>query len=317
MNLELRIRGDSLSIDGQSIAIPAELLGDHGIELSSNIFGQFLSRVVYLVAHKRVNYDDHLARYAKMSAFTYGDARYESLLKLCCDFKTWRDDGWLLKEVRKNGQFIVRKKGTELALRIPAEMVCGAPLFPEKGEPISMHSPCFRPYLSPGYLFIISPFGGPSSTNGLARVYLNCTPQGACRVLMDISRFARANSLRFHAKFRNNPTHYLSSDSGVIYLSTEDFDRLRDPLVELLSAHIAHYNDRTSYFTKILLPGVSMATEMPSNRGSVKSYGEIRAADYAAAALHKALGSGLVTESAPSMSAVSHKGSELINVARD
>lgn len=289
MNLSIAITDNGLSLDGQFIPIPFETQQRLAKDGNDPQYRRFLVNVVYLVAHKRIDFEAHAAAVKSRSAYTRSSPVYVGLLEACCGFDQWDDRGWLLAGVRGDGNVELQRRGAELRVIAPFQTLVGSPSEDLVGKVVTVRSPSFRPHLSIGYHFIIGPNGGPAATDALVRIYLNCTPLGACLILMDLARYALETPLCFQAKFRNHPEEYGSADSGVIYLDPETFARHREALIAMFARHSAELKEATSYFTDRLMPGVSMATEKLGPRTTVKSFGELSAAQFVDDALRRRL----------------------------
>jgi hypothetical protein len=274
-NLHMVLHDALVEIDGQKIEIPAEASRRTDVQ-----FVKFLERVVYLVGHKRLDFKDYIQNYPNKSVNTFRDTRFEALLKACCGFTTWTDSSWIIAKVENAEELSVSRRMSGLRVRISREMIDGEITHPEIGTPVNLRNSCFRPNFSIGYFFIISAMGAPAFGEQLARLYLNCTASGACRTLLDLSRYAVEQGLKFQAKFRNDPADYGSSDSGVIYLSTEDLPAHREGLVEILRAHERLFVPKTSCFATRLLPGVGLGIETRNRGGAHKSFGEVESAAF-------------------------------------
>ncbi|WP_156170590.1 T3SS effector HopA1 family protein [Luteimonas sp. FCS-9] len=279
--LDLKISFDSVALDGQVIEIPEELRSERGVEESPRLVN-FITRVVYLVAHKRANYADYVSKAAVSSSFVSGDSSYQALMKSCCDFDKWLDSGWSLVDHERDDGLVIQKSGSKVKVRVSTELIDEIRPW-EGGAPrVTVRASCFRPYLSPGYFFIVSPHGGPE-TEEIVRIYLNCSALGACRLILDLSRISQESKFKFHAKFRNRSDQYLYSDGGVIYLEPGEFLARRELLTDLFKVHAEHLSDKISYFTEPLVPGAAFAVERVVRGRGVKSFGEKKSAEFAIA----------------------------------
>ncbi|MBV2155830.1 T3SS effector HopA1 family protein [Kitasatospora sp. SUK 42] len=195
-------------------------------------------------------------------------------------------------------EFTVELSG--VTVRVPASAVRSDGPRPAD-TPVTVELPAVRPAVSPGFLLVDGPYGGPTEGESLRRLYLHVEdPTAAPALWSALLRELAARSLRYRAKVLSRPWSYPRRDAVVLYLPqahTGELEALAAALRDLPGL-----GTRTSVFAHALGPGIATADEPGDTRAGWRgrSFGQHRAAAVAEGVLrHAAAPNGPNTPDGP------------------
>ncbi|MER8099212.1 T3SS effector HopA1 family protein [Kitasatospora sp. NPDC094016] len=170
---------------------------------------------------------------------------------------------------------------------------------------VTVELPAVRPALSPGFLLVDGPHGGPHEGESLRRLYLHVEdPTAAPALWAALLRELAARSLRYRAKILSRPWSYPRRDALVLYLPRSHADELTALAAALRD--LPGLGTRTSVFAHPLGPGIATADEPGDTRAGWRgrSFGQHRAAAVAEGVLrHAAAPDGPAGSGGPALAA--------------
>ncbi|MFJ1937872.1 T3SS effector HopA1 family protein [Kitasatospora sp. NPDC088160] len=175
-----------------------------------------------------------------------------------------------------------------VTVRVPAAAVRSDDPRPADTS-VTVELPAVRPALSPGFLLVDGPHGGPHEGESLRRLYLHVEdPTAAPAVWAALLRELAARSLRYRAKVLSRPWSYPRRDAVVLYLPRSHADELTALAAALRG--LPGLGTQTSVFAHPLGPGIATADEPGDTRAGWRgrSFGQHRAAAVAEGVLRHA-----------------------------
>ncbi|MFD7825885.1 T3SS effector HopA1 family protein [Kitasatospora sp. NPDC059803] len=170
---------------------------------------------------------------------------------------------------------------------------------------VTVELPAVRPALSPGFLLVDGPHGGPHEGELVRRLYLHVEdPTAAPALWAALLRESAARSLRYRAKVLSRPWSYPRRDAVVLYLPRSHAGELTALAAALRD--LPGLGAQTSVFAHPLGPGIATADEPGDTRAGWRgrSFGQHRAAAVAEGVLrHAAAPDGPAGSGGPALAA--------------
>jgi hypothetical protein len=107
----------------------------------------------------------------------------------------------------------------------------------------------------------------------LVRVYFNLTPDGAVKVMEDLTTELNNINLPFCFKALYNPDDYGRYDSAVLYFEKSNYAAIAPVLQSIYTKHKNHFGTEVPLFTKLLVPGLAIAEEPERKLSPEESFG--------------------------------------------
>ena len=157
-----------------------------------------------------------------------------------------------------------------------------------EGEEVHVRVPCARPNLSAGFFYLVGRAGPLDPRLPHAKIYLNIAPSLAAPLVRALLHGREVERLVFEAKVTNDPGAYCRADTGVVYASPPDVEKMLELVRDLQREHPDGFRDGTPLFTREVLRGVALAESPVAQEGEVaESYGQHRCALVANAVLER------------------------------
>jgi hypothetical protein len=144
------------------------------------------------------------------------------------------------------------------------------------GSEVSVRLQKGLPALSPGFYTALgdAEVTDAASSAGVLRVYWNVGLAGAPALVRALTSRLNAESIPFRLKVADHPVRLDRCDAAVLYLPSEAFARVREPLRHVAGALADKLRPTVPAFTLELAPGVGLA----EGNGAGESFGLRRCA---------------------------------------
>jgi hypothetical protein len=144
-------------------------------------------------------------------------------------------------------------------------------------EAVRLRLPCARPYLTPGFFYVMSPAGPLRREEPTVRLYMNLSPEGAPLVARALLTGLGEQGVRFEAKFGNDPRRYARLETGVLYIGAEGAATAARLLRAAAEAEPTLWREGTPLFAHPLGRGLAAAENPTSRQEQVpESFGQHR-----------------------------------------
>lgn len=182
----------------------------------------------------------------------------------------WQD-GWKVHAIEEN-EVMVQRDGLNLWVR---RKDCSNPgdHHLASGQCIRLRLPKESVTASPGFYMAHGNAGlNDDDSQGIVRVYLNLTAEGAIQFMKQATLRLNLARLPFDLKALNDRQGYSRCDAVVLYIRKRSYHGVADILREIYPSISVHLKQRTPVFTKALVPGIGLAEDP----GQGMSFGEHR-----------------------------------------
>ncbi|HLO83396.1 MAG TPA: T3SS effector HopA1 family protein [Nostocaceae cyanobacterium] len=187
------------------------------------------------------------------------------------------DPGWSVIREETDGSLAVTKGGLRLHIQRdkhlqPAEKAAVI------GDSVAILLPKNR--VQNGFYVSIGNSGisrlDTNNQNGqpvIVRVYFHFTPEGAVRVMGNITKQLNLHAIPFSFKVLYNPQDYKRHDSGVLYFDKRDYEVIKEVLQVVYTENKSYFLPEIPLFTKQLVPGLGLAEEPDQKFTENESFG--------------------------------------------
>ncbi len=178
------------------------------------------------------------------------------------------EPGWLVIDRQGDDTLVVTKGG--LKLHVESEQhLRSSEVNATVGDKISVKMPKNR--VQNGFYMAVSNTRVSSAANKsvLVRIYFNLTPEGAVAMMSSLTQRLNALNISFDFKVLYNPEDYNRHDSGVLYFTKDNYDRIHQILQEIYLENKSCFKPEVPLFTLELAPGLGLAEE-PDKKFAVK-----------------------------------------------
>jgi hypothetical protein len=182
--------------------------------------------------------------------------------------KGYEDPNWQVLKAEADGSFAVKKQGLTLHIQPEKHLPANAPL-PAVGDSISVLMPCNL--LEQGYYIAVSDRGLP--TEPTVCIYFNFDAAGAIALMQSITQAFNPLEIPFSFKVLSAAESYWRYDSGILTLQLNDYGAINSILYKTYQKYHAHFQNCTPIFTKVLLPGLSIAETPLSSTSQTLNFG--------------------------------------------
>ena len=180
------------------------------------------------------------------------------------------DDGWSVVSAAEDDIVVSRAGRTFRVSRADCDAGQEQPI--AAGTLISVRFPKELPSVSPGFYMVVHKRPKRSDGNAIVRVYWNPTPEGAIRLMREITAALGQADLAFRFKVSTELSGLSRCDAAVLYFSKGDYPAVLEVLEQIFPRAADSLRSRTPVFTKRLARGVALAEDPGENR----SFGEHR-----------------------------------------
>jgi HopA1 effector protein family len=182
------------------------------------------------------------------------------------------DPGWTVQRLDREEAVVATRR---LRMRVPLTE-CRASGDVCLGSEVSVRLQKGLPALSPGFYTALGEAEATdaASSAGVLRVYWNVGRAGAPALVGALTSRLNAESIPFRLKVADHPVRLDRCDAAVLYLPSEAFARVREPLRYVAAALAANLRPAIPAFTLELAPGVGLAED----NGTGESFGVRRCA---------------------------------------
>ena len=182
------------------------------------------------------------------------------------------DPGWTVQRLDREEAVVTARR---LRMRVPlTECLASGEVCP--GSEVSVRLQKGLPAFSPGFYTALgdaAPVTSASSA-GVLRVYWNVGRAGAPALMGALTSRLNAERIAFRLKVADHPVRLERCDAAVLYLPSEAFARVREPLRHVAAALADNLRPTVPAFTLELAPGVGLAEDS----GTGESFGLQRCA---------------------------------------
>jgi hypothetical protein len=187
------------------------------------------------------------------------------------------DPGWLVLRQEVDQTIAVQKLGLKLHIRAEQHLQDGVDRA-ETGQLVSIRLP--KNLVQNGFYMAVGNQG--SESHGLwvdaaqpdiVRFYFNFVPEGAVQIMAALTDQLNAATLPFSFKVLYNPSDYGRYDSGVLYIERQNYSVVASLLASIHHSYSTYFCPEIPLFTKLLLPGLSVAEEPQQKFSAQESFG--------------------------------------------
>jgi hypothetical protein len=169
------------------------------------------------------------------------------------------EPGWTVERLEGDQAVVATPRLRARVAKIDCRAVAGSV---RPGATVSIRLPKELPWLSPGFYTVVSEaVPDAASSAGLIRVYWNVGRAGAPVLVRTLSSWLNAQRVPFRLKVGDHPFRLDRCDAAVLYLRSETFPPLRDPLRRVAIGLAPHLRPQVPAFTLELVPGVGLAED--------------------------------------------------------
>jgi hypothetical protein len=172
------------------------------------------------------------------------------------------DSGWEVLKVESEASLAVKKQGLTLYIE-PKKHLETPGLLPLVGNSVSILMP--KNLLEQGYYLAVSNCGLP--TEATVCIYFNLDSGGAIALMQYLTETLNTLQIPFCWKLLSDSESYWRYDSGMLIVRQSDYRHSLPAIHAIHEKHQSHFSTPEPIFTKILLPGISIA-ETPLNRAN-------------------------------------------------
>ncbi|MDY7014142.1 MAG: T3SS effector HopA1 family protein [Cyanobacteriota bacterium] len=185
------------------------------------------------------------------------------------------DPGWLILQEEDSDKLLVQKGELKLHIERDRHLQSEAKSA-AVGETVAIKMP--KNLMQNGFYMAVGDAGTQSlkAVDALpetVRIYFNCTPEGAIKVMKSLTREFNAIFLPFTFKVLYNPGDYGRYDSGVLYFEKQYRKSVWSVLQVIYEENKAHFQPQVPLFTKCLAPGLGLAEEPDAKFSMNESFG--------------------------------------------
>lgn len=218
---------------------------------------------------------DNLAIDLENNTFLGVDLAFYQQLHQSNQGKGYFDQGWLVLKQENDGGFTVTKGGLKLYIE-PEKHLQDSEKSAVVGNSVAIRMP--KNLVQNGFYVAVGNEGlsrVESSNNPpvTVRIYFNLTPEGAVRVMENLTRQLNELAIPFHFKVLYNPNDYERYDSGVLYFDENDYEKVREVLLDIHHENESYFKSEIPLFTMQIAPGLGLAEEPDHKFGEQESFG--------------------------------------------